>query len=258
MEDKNLKPIAVQLYTVREALQKDFAGTLERIAAMGYLAVEPHADFAAGMPLSRAADTLQSLGLAVCANHSPLPLGEDKTRVLETTLGLGSPHLVSPWMDPALYASLEGVRELAERFNLAYEVCRENGLAFSIHNHDFEFRPLGEAPAIEALKAHLHPGVQFELDMYWIHVAGQDPAETVAAFGARAPLLHVKDGPGVKEADMTAVGQGVLDVAGIIKAGGDYTEWLIVELDRCGTDMLEALENSYRFMAANGLARGRV
>ena len=75
--------------------------------------------------------------------------------------------------------------------------------------------------------------------------------------GARAPLLHIKDGPCVMDAPMTAVGDGVQDVSGIVAAGVGATEWLIVEIDRCATDMLEAVTKSYRYMIGKGLAHGR-
>jgi hypothetical protein len=55
---------------------------------------------------------------------------------------------------------------------------------------------------------------------------------------------------------MVALGEGVMDVPRIIAAGGKNTEWLIVELDRCATDMLTAVEKSYLYLKTNGLARG--
>ena len=74
--------------------------------------------------------------------------------------------------------------------------------------------------------------------------------------GSRAPLLHVKDGPCQIEAPMTALGEGVVDIPGVVAAGAESTDWLIVELDRCATDMLEAVRKSYQYLIEKGLAPG--
>ena len=97
---------------------------------------------------------------------------------------------------------------------------------------------------------YLAPEVFFEVDTYWAKTAGIDPAGVGGRLGARAPLLHIgEDGPCVMDdLPMTAVGDGVQDVSGIVAVGVGANEWLIVELDRCATDMLEAVTKSYRYM----------
>jgi len=95
------------------------------------------------------------------------------------------------------------------------------------------------------------------LDTYWAKVAGVNPADVIAELGGRAPLLHIKDGPGRAEDAMEPIGDGIMDVPGIVEAGGSTTEWLIVELDRCDIDMMTALEKSYSYMTEQGLAKGK-
>jgi sugar phosphate isomerase/epimerase len=68
--------------------------------------------------------------------------------------------------------------------------------------------------------------------------------------------LHVKDGPCQIEAPMTALGEGVVDIPGIVAAGAGSTEWLVVELDRCATDMVEAVRKSYQYLIEKELGRG--
>jgi sugar phosphate isomerase/epimerase len=75
--------------------------------------------------------------------------------------------------------------------------------------------------------------------------------------GKRAPLLHLKDGPVSKDLPMTAVGKGKLDWKSIVAAGDGNSEWLIVELDSCATDMMEAVKDSYQYVTSEGLARGK-
>jgi sugar phosphate isomerase/epimerase len=242
------KPIAIQLYSVREDLQSDFMRTLGKIAAMGYVGVET-AGFPEGITPMQARKYFDELGLTVTSSHSPLPVGEDKNKILDTLAAIKCDHLVSPWMNPEFYRSVESIRKLAESFNQAYAICKENNLKFSIHNHDFEFKLVAGAPAIYTLKKYLDPEVFFELDTYWIHVADQDPAQAVVNFGSRAPLLHIKDGPGVRGEPMLALGDGVIDIPAIIKAGKNHAEWMIVELDSCATDMFEALQKSYQYLS---------
>jgi sugar phosphate isomerase/epimerase len=240
-------PIGIQLYSVRENMNVDFEGTVREIAAMGYTGVET-----AGFPGTTPGDAkklFNELGLTVTSSHSPMPLGDAKQEVLDALLGVGCPHLVCPWMDPGYFTSVDKMKELADILNEAYTVASANGMKFSYHNHDFEYALLDGKPAIFTLQEYLDPGIGYELDTYWIKVAGQDPAVVTAMMGAKSPLIHIKDGPATKEADMTAVGDGVVDVPAIIAAGKPYTEWLIVELDRCATDMMVAVEKSYEYLA---------
>lgn len=246
-------PIGIQLYSVREKTAVDFEGTVRKIAEMGYAGVEP-AGFPEGVPPEQAKKLFDDLGLTVSSAHSPMPLGENKQKVLDTMAAIACPHLVCPWIDPGYFVSVDKMKELADILNQANQAAVENGMKFSYHNHDFEYALLDGSPAIYTLQKYLDPGIGFELDTYWIQVAGQDPAKVTARFGERSPLIHIKDGPATKEADMTAVGDGVVDVAAIIEAGKAHTEWLIVELDRCATDMMEAVEKSYRYLAK--LAKG--
>ena len=91
--------IALQLYTVRDALEADFNGTIQRVAEMGYRAVET-ASFPNTTP--QAARTLfDSLDIRVSSAHSKLPLGDNRAEILETIDALGSPYLVCPMLDPS-------------------------------------------------------------------------------------------------------------------------------------------------------------
>ncbi len=81
--------------------------------------------------------------------------------------------------------------------------------------------------------------------------------EAIRELGARAPLLHIKDGSCKKEDPMTAVGEGVMDFHAIAEAGSSTVEWMIVELDECATDMMEAVEKSCTYLTEEGLAQGK-
>jgi sugar phosphate isomerase/epimerase len=240
-------PIALQLYSVREALAQEFAGVIRQVAEIGYDGVET-AGFPGTTP-EAAARLFQDLGLRVCSAHTPLPLGDRQGEVLDMMAALGCQRMICAYLSPDEYRSLEQIRHNCDMLNEANAVAVANGLSFGLHNHWWEFEPVEGQYPYHLWLEHLDPAVFFEIDTYWVQTAGLDPAAVLKEFGERAPLLHIKDGPAVKEEPMTAVGEGVMDFPGILRAAGNHPEWLIVELDRCATDMLEAVTKSYRALA---------
>ena len=247
-------PIALQLYTVRDALAEDFVGGVRKVAAIGYVGVEP-----AGFPgttVREAAGLFRELGLAVPSAHTPLPLGEQKNQVLDAMGELGCTRIISG-RGPDYFRTLGQIAQTCELFNQANAVALEHGLRFGIHNHWWEFLRVEGRPVYQVMLEHLEPDVFFEIDTYWAKTAGADPAQVLRELGSRAPYLHIKDGPAMQGEPQVAVGEGVMDVPALVAAGGKTTEWLIVELDHCATDMMVAVQRSYAYLVGEGLARGR-
>jgi sugar phosphate isomerase/epimerase len=248
-------PIALQLYTIRDFLSKDYAGGVKKVAGMGYAGVET-AGFPGTTP-DAARKLFQDLGLEVVAAHSALPIGDKKNEVLETMESLGCKRLVCPGLAHDLWSSMDGVKKAADLLNEGYEVAAQNGLSLGFHNHWIEFTKVDGKFAHEILREHVHPKVFFEVDTYWVRVGGGDPVEVVRSLGRRAPLLHIKDGPGEQHAPQLAVGTGVMNFSAIVEAAGECVEWMIVELDSCATDMLEAVQKSHAYLTGKGLAHGK-
>jgi sugar phosphate isomerase/epimerase len=249
-------PIALQLYTVREALAHDFAATVRRVAALGYRGVET-----AGFPGTTpqvAGRLFRELGLEVCGAHSPLPLGERKQEVLETLAALGCRRMILPWQPPENFATADGIRRVCDLLNEANAVAQPLDLTVGHHNHWFEYQRVGGRLAADIMLDHLAPEVFLEVDTYWVKTAGADPVDVIRKLGRRAPLLHIKDGPAKRDVPMTALGEGVMDLPAVVAASQGQAEWLIVELDQCATDMLEAVQKSYAYLTRNGLGQGRV
>jgi sugar phosphate isomerase/epimerase len=247
-------PIALQLYTVREAANQDYRKTVERVAQMGYVGVET-----AGFPgtTPKAARALfDDLGLKVCGAHLPMPLGEKAVEVLETIAALGNPPLVVPWQPPELFENAEGLAKLAALLNESQAVAKKNGFRLGYHNHHAEMHPMDGKPALLALSDMVDPEIIFEVDTYWAQTGGVDPAGLVRDLGARVSLLHVKDGPCVRGEPMLPIGDGVMDFPSIFEAGKSDVQWAIVELDACAMDMVAAVEKSYRYLVGQGLAYG--
>ena len=258
--------IAVQLYSVRKEIEKDIKGTLKRIADMGFVAVET-AFWPKEISVKDAAQYLKDAGLPVCSAHIELPVGDKKAALLETAKALDCRRMIwHGWPEDIRYGTLDGTKQLVKIYNDANRFAKSNGLQFGIHNHWWEFRnKVGKRYVYEVLMQSLDPDIFFEIDTYWVKVAGHDPAAIVKKFGKRAPLLHMKDGSGKWHdslADdnpdpMVAVGKGTQNFPAIVKAAAGNTEWMIVEMDRTDTDVFEALRESYDYLTKNGMAKGK-
>ncbi len=249
----SVTPISLQLYTVRELLANDLEGVLTKVAEIGYAGAEPWG----GLDFGVAAPLLKSLGVTVHSMHSALPVGDDKAKVLEMAQAYGVKQIVCPYLPPDAFASEDAVKATADKLNEANSVATSEGFQLGYHNHDHEFVDIGGRPAYTLLRELTDDSIVLEVDTYWVKVGGYDPAALVKELGARSPLLHIKDGPGTRHDAMFAVGDGVMDVPAVIAAGQGFTEWLIVELDKCDTDMMEAVAKSYQYLTGEGLARGR-
>ena len=259
--------IAVQLYSVRKEMEKDMKGTLKRIADIGFETVET-AFWPKDVSIKQAGGYLRDAGLSVCSAHIELPVDDvQKRTMLETAKELDCKKMIwHGWPEDIRYGSLAGTKQLVGIYNEANRFAKANGLQFGIHNHWWEFRnKAGKRFVYEVLLETLDRDIFFEIDTYWVKVAGQDPAAIIKKFGKRAPLLHIKDGPAVWNdslADdnpnpMVAIGKGTQNFPAIVKAANGNTEWMIVEMDKTTTDVFEALQESYNYLVKSGMAKGK-
>jgi sugar phosphate isomerase/epimerase len=241
--------IALQLYSVRDRLPGDFEGTVRKIAQMGYAGVET-AGFPGTTPM-KAANLFKELGLKVTSTHNfPPPKGEKFEEIKKIQSLLDCHDLVSGFGRDQ-FKTLATTQVACDEINACNKLCQQNGLTLSIHNHSYEYFEVEGTYPFRYLLEHTDPSVLFELDTYWVKCAGFDPVTAVKEIGNRIHLLHIKDGPGVKDQPNVAVGSGVMDVKSLIEAGKGSIDWLIVEFDRCETDNLVAVDKSYQYL--NGL-----
>jgi len=238
------KPIGVQLYSVRRELAQDFKGTLEKIAAMGYDGVEL-AGLPQGVTPQVATSLLATLKLAVVSGHFSLPVGENKSKILDDAKALGCKTIISG-KGPNDFKTLDLTRQSCALFNEAAAAAEAAGLRFAIHNHWWEFEKVEDRVVFDVMREQLDQRVCFEIDTYWVKTGGGDPVKVVKSLGERVPLLHIKDGPCKQGQPMVAAGKGTMDFPPILKVA--KAEWLIVELDECATDMLEALRDSLTYL----------
>lgn len=248
-----MKPISLQLYTVREEAAKDFPAVLRKVAEIGYKGVE----FAGlhGMAPSEVRKIIDDLGLQVSSAHMAMPTPENRQQLIDECHTLGVTRLISGF-GPDQLKTLDGCKAAADTMARAAELLEGTGIAFGFHNHWWEFEVVDGVLPEDILLAS-SPKVFAEIDVYWAAVGGVDPAAAVAQRKSRVPVLHIKDGPIEPKQPHTAVGSGKLDIPAIVKAADpNVLQWLIVELDSYAGDMMEAVAESYRYLTQTGLAVG--
>jgi sugar phosphate isomerase/epimerase len=207
-DDRKLTHLGVQLYTVREQLEKDFEGTLSKIASIGYREVEFAGLFDHSPQETKA--ILDRNGLTAVSSHVDYDhLGSDFGKAVDGAKTMGQSFLVCSWIDEKL-RNPEGLKQVAATFNRAGEQSKKAGLQFGFHNHDYEFKPVGRNLLYDTLLDETDPNlVKMEMDLFWITNGGQDPVSYFKRYPGRFPLVHVKDR--TKDGQMADVGSGAID-----------------------------------------------
>ena len=208
---RGLDRIGLQLYTVRHVLERDFEGTLARVASTGYGEVE-FAGYFGHQPREVRA-ILDRHGLTAPSAH--VSAAPDVWRAaLDAAPVIGHRYLVVAWIPAEERATMDGFKRWAETFNRLGAAAHAAGLQFAYHNHDFEFQrlPGDDRLPYDVLLAETDPKlVQLEIDLYWMTKGGQDPLAYFARWPGRVPMVHVKDSAGPPEHRMTDVGAGTID-----------------------------------------------
>jgi sugar phosphate isomerase/epimerase len=254
-------PIALQLCSVPQVLERDFPGTLRKLADIGYIGIEMALP-PSGVSVEEAGKALRDAGLEVTALHlgQKLLLDPERQTVLAAAAALHSKRVIfgyTGFLARGPFVRMNQLLTTCGCINEAYYGARDDaGLEVGIHNHAREFLALEGRPIYQIMLEHLDPGVLFEVDTYWVQMGGYDPAAVIREAGPRVKLLHIKDGSTRKGDPTCAIGKGALDWPAIVKAA-DVAEWMIVEIEGQETGNLEAAQQSYDYLVGHGLARGR-
>jgi sugar phosphate isomerase/epimerase len=263
--------IAVQLYTVRDAMAKDFDGSLAKVAAAGYKEVEL-AGFSFdngevhyfGKTPKELRAALDHHGLAAPSTHVNYKYLSPETfpKVLEASKVLGHQYIVNPWVEEETRKEPDGWKHVTETFNRVGEECKKAGFQFAYHNHWFEFLPVDGVLPYDLILKQCDPKlVKMELDLCWITAAGADPVKYLNLYPGRFPLVHVKDLKKIPPistggsqnfgdtVDLTEVGSGIIDWKRIFaqseKAG---IKIYIVEHDHPKAPF-ESIKTSYEYLS---------
>ncbi len=266
-------PVALQLYSVRDAMKADFFGTLKKVKDMGYDGVE----FAGlmGNDPHKIKSALDEIGLVPVAAH--IAMGEfdtDLDRCLEEMMIIGAKYVVVPSVPQEYRPDLGGdFTKAFDKFLTIGKAAKAKGLTLLYHNHDFEFIKIENKYALDLLYETLPADLlQTELDTCWVNVGGENPAAYIQKYANRSPVVHIKDFVGEKSDNMyeligekttalprkaiqnfafRSVGEGKQDIPAILDACRTAgASWLIVEQDQPteGIDPLTCAQMSITYL----------
>ena len=229
---------AIQMYTLREALEQDFKGVCRELVKLGCDGAEFVAFFG-GMSPEELAAFLKEIGLKACGLHlsSEDLVSANSPRSFEYAKALGIHYVTFSYGGDFTKVTPEVTALCAK----AGENAARNGFQFTYHNHAAEFAEYEGGYALDYILSHtdVHQ-VMAELDVYWVTKGGEDPVKYIRRYASRLPQLHLKDmdrGDG----SFTELGNGCIDLAACIQAAEDTNcEWLIYEQDVCKRPAFES------------------
>ncbi len=196
-------PLGLQLYSVREQLEADYAGTLRQLGALGYREVEA-AGFNGHAPVEVKA-LMEAAGLRCVSAHYPASqLQPNLPAILQFHKDLGtapfiicsSPGFRHPPSGKAQAAelTLDDWKWNAEQFNQWGKQVKDAGFQFGYHNHTREFVPQNGIVPYDQLLQNTDPKlVIMEMDCGWVTVGGGSPEHYLRNYADRIKMLHVKD-----------------------------------------------------------------
>ncbi len=231
-------PVSVQLWSVRDHVAKDFAGTVARLAAFGFHGVET-AGYG-NLDAIAAAAALQAARLQCSGMHVGIDaLRGNLTNLVVEARRFGCRHLICPWMPREIFTNAAAAAELGRELAGIGARLRGYGLQLHYHNHDGEIAVHDGQTLFEHLLAAAAPAcLGAEVDVYWVKFAGQDPAQFLRRLGARCRLVHLKD----KE----ELGTGPVDFPAVFAAIDSIgaVEWQVIEVEHYNHDPLESVRLS--------------
>ena len=250
------KDIYLQLYSLRDDIKADYAGTIAKAAEMGYTGVEA-AGYNDGLfyDLTPAEfkKSIEDAGMEVLSSHAGRPLAEPATdtnwaetwawwdTAIQAHKDAGMKYLVVAWIPtPKTLADLQAY---CDYFNQVGEKCNAAGIRFGYHNHNFEFTEVEGEMMYDYMLNNTDPAkVFFQMDVYWVGEGGQNPVDYFTNYPGRFEVLHIKD-------ELELGKSGKVDFEGIFnnveQSGAKY---MVVEVERYTGTPLEGVQESYDYL----------
>ena len=249
---KKLDAFGLQLYTLRDDLPNDPKGVLKQVAGFGYKQLEGYEGPQGlwwGMSHTDFKSYLDGLGMTMISSHCDI--SKDFERKAAEAAAIGMKYLLCPYKGPQ--KKLDDFKKFAEEFNQKGEICKKNGIRFAYHNHDYSFKLLeGEFPQDVMMKNTDASLVDYEMDIYWVVTAGQDPEAWLKKYKNRFRLCHVKDRTkgAIETGASCDLGKGSIDFPKLLKtAKANGMHYYIVEQERYdGTTPLKSAEVDAAYM----------
>lgn len=264
----------IQLYTVREDMKNDPAGTLKKLSALGYKYVE-HAGYSNrkfyGYPIADFKKILKDNGLIMDSGHDFLGSKQWNTaasdftdewkHTVEDAAAVGMKYVISPGVDESLCKTMDEFKNYMDMFNKAGELCKKSGIQFAFHNESYEFNhSLNGTVLYDLLLQSTDKNlVAQQIDIGNMYEPGGRAMYYLKKYPGRFKLMHVKDE--MKKAapaqngnvfESTLLGKGVVGVKEIITyARKTGTKYFIIEQEeyqdktplQCADEDLKKMRN---------------
>jgi sugar phosphate isomerase/epimerase len=260
--------IGLQLYTVRDAMDKDPSATIARVAQIGYNSVEgatyTGTEKFYGMSPAAFKKVLEQNDLVMPSSH--YRLGEEKIngaimkgtilhgwdKAVDDAAEVGLKYMVCAYLSEAERGDLDHYKYVADQLNIAGERCKKSGIQLCYHNHNFEFVKQGNTYPYDILMATDKNLVKMEMDIYWVKKAGQDPIALFKKHPGRFPLWHVKDMDNTTAQAFTEVGNGIINFKEIFKHKNEAgMKYFFVEQDKCPGSPFDSISKSIKYIKEN-------
>ena len=268
--------VGVQLYSVRDDMKKDPLGTLKQVAAAGYKNVE-HANYIDrkfyGYSATDFKKVLSDTGLKMPSGHvvmTPADWDESKKdftdkwkMTVEDAATVGQTYLVSPWLDESLRKDMTSFKNYMGVFNKCGELCKQHGLKFGYHNHDFELSTKidGELLYDLILKNTDSSLVAQQIDIGNMYGSGGRAMDIIKRYPGRFELMHVKDEIKSTKGEMgdgyesTILGKGVIPVKEVVEAGrkiGGTTQFIVEQESYQGKAPIDTIKEDLQVLNSWG------
>lgn len=270
--------VGLQLYSVRDAMEKDMDATLKAVKEMGYDYVEFAGYF--GKSAEEVKAILDKYGLKAISVHQAIDLFEKEGKTAVDYLNtLGVKYCAIPWYH--INEFINNWDETIEKFKNVSKLLRDGGIKLMYHNHDFEFQKVDGEYVLDKLYSAIPSDVLMpQFDTCWVHYAGENPAEYIKKYNGKIEVLHLKDfvceklggGPvyGLIDEDgnemkkssqeengfkLVPVGSGIQDFPAILESAEEAgVEYVIVEQDTSADrDPLDAAKMSREYLKTLGV-----
>lgn len=260
-QPQQMKDVALQLYSLRDAMNSNFDAAIAAVGTMGYAAVEA-ASYADGMFYGKTPEefkaAVEKAGLKVLSSHTTKLLTEEElaakdftsalawwNQAIDAHLAAGMQYVVAPWM--SVPKTLADLQTYCEYYNMVGEMCKKRGISFGYHNHAHEFELVEGQRMYDYMIEHTNPEyVFFQMDVYWTVIGKQSPVEYFERYPNRFTLLHIKDHKELGQSGMVGFDAIMrsLDTAG--------AQHLIVEVENYNFPPEESVKRSLDYL--KGLA----
>lgn len=252
------KHLGLQLWSVRDDMGKDAAGTVKALAGMGYREVEGfgyNEGKIFGMPIADFSKLLKDNGISMPSSHCPFTLksyDESKKsltdaakKAIDDAASIGQRYIVNPWMDEKERPMID---KLVKVYQAAGEYARKAGIRFGYHNHNFEYEThaADNRLLIEWLLHETDPKyVAMEMDIYWVCYAKNNPLDWFKLYPGRWELCHVKDMANSEKHETIEVGDGTIDFPAIFRQSAlAGLQYYIIELEHYKTTPMEGVNRA--------------